>query len=1169
MALSSPPPEAVADALEFTRRAAPEGLTRDQARLYSHVTRLRGGQPGVWWTEANTEEAFGNAVRLTESGRIMRAAGRNDWAHSFRRAAEILELLSALEGLDQVPVALLSAAAYQVGGYPAQALGLLSRAEGTASDSALLRYLLQADFPALEEGLRAVWAVPQRERAGTGEVAALGIIADRMLDEILRVFGVFCAFMRWGQDGRLEAALARMDEIAALMARTASPSAWLLARLTAEVMSGYADAALRRHVDPLLAEVDAEGKVAFERYLRRAYIKRRSLAWPSQVRGIRSMQGGGSFALCTPTGSGKTTIAELGILQSLFALGQEVDPAHAPLVLYVTPTKALAAEVEAKLAGVVRGLSSRTLQVTGLYGGTDWGLSDAWLTTEHPTVLICTQEKAEALVRFLGPLFVHRIRLVVADEAHAVQWPDQQKRFADARALRLESLLSRLLTYGRADRRVIALSAVAGGIENALARWLTGDRTAEAEVEPYRSTRQLVGRLICESGGSFRIEYDLLNSRRLRLSRPDEQPHVPNPFPPVPNWRPDWRKPETALREPTLWAALHSVVAGGDSRQAVLVFVPERAPNLAKAFVDLLEGPWRDLPLPYVFQAPTAGPDASAWARCTAACADFFGIQSYEFRLLQHGIVLHHGKMPPSLGRLLVEVIERQIASIVLATSTLSEGVNLPFETVIFASPMRSGKELDVRSVANTIGRAGRPGYGTEGRALFILPDNQIPVRWRTYDKLIAKLESNPAAVQTPKSPLALALDTIHRHWRRLYPGGTEEQFLAWLEVTAPSEADEEEARDALDALDQMLIAVAAEEEQFALVDGADLEERLKQVWGWSYARHAAREEERLRGYFVHRGLAVQRRLYPETAQRRRMYITSLPPRDARIFLTVYPEIRGRLEEGFDYVKWNGAARADYLERILESLWQVPAFEPDEAPGGEDGSWQATFRWWLRAPNAPQPRTPVAISQWFHHVSTSYLYKAAWGIGNAIGLATFDLHQGELRAPTLEEWPDTGLPWVTLWIKDMLSWGTLDPAAAAALVARCASTRTEAERMAEGYYLSVSGLPANDQLRPSRIREWVDGLSQGARQERPAEPPREIPAVPIPNFPVDGPSEWRVWPVATADRVRWYDAAGYVLAESTDGIDLATRAAALDFWLYPREGRVRSASYLYGADREP
>jgi hypothetical protein len=67
--------------------------------------------------------------------------------------------------------------------------------------------------------------------------------------------------------------------------------------------------------------------------------------------------------------------------------------------------------VESKLTGIMRRLAAERVIVTGLYGGTDWGPTDAWLTADNPTVLICTYEKAEALLRFLGPLFSRRIAL--------------------------------------------------------------------------------------------------------------------------------------------------------------------------------------------------------------------------------------------------------------------------------------------------------------------------------------------------------------------------------------------------------------------------------------------------------------------------------------------------------------------------------------------------------------------------------------------------------------------------------------------------------------------------------------------------------------------------------------------------------------------------------------
>ncbi len=101
------------------------------------------------------------------------------------------------------------------------------------------------------------------------------------------------------------------------------------------------------------------------------------------------------------------------MLDSLYA---DTAPT-APLAIYLVPSRALAAEVEARLAGSIGRVDSQ-LTITGLYGGTEWSLSDAWVTAAGPTVLVSTVEMAEALMRHLGPLLIPRLALVVVDEAH-------------------------------------------------------------------------------------------------------------------------------------------------------------------------------------------------------------------------------------------------------------------------------------------------------------------------------------------------------------------------------------------------------------------------------------------------------------------------------------------------------------------------------------------------------------------------------------------------------------------------------------------------------------------------------------------------------------------------------------------------------------------------------
>jgi replicative superfamily II helicase len=127
--------------------------------------------------------------------------------------------------------------------------------------------------------------------------------------------------------------------------------------------------------------------------------------------------------LCTPTGSGKTTVAECALIGDLFGRhdldsGLQALGDDGALAIYLVPSRALAPEVERRLQEDLADVGSRRLVVTGLYGGTDWGPTDGWLTSTDPTILVCTYEKAEALLRFLGPIFMRRVRTVIIDEAH-------------------------------------------------------------------------------------------------------------------------------------------------------------------------------------------------------------------------------------------------------------------------------------------------------------------------------------------------------------------------------------------------------------------------------------------------------------------------------------------------------------------------------------------------------------------------------------------------------------------------------------------------------------------------------------------------------------------------------------------------------------------------------
>ena len=88
--------------------------------------------------------------------------------------------------------------------------------------------------------------------------------------------------------------------------------------------------------------------------------------------------------------------------------------------------------------------------------------------------------------------------------------------------------------------------------------------------------------------------------------------------------------------------------------------------------------------------------------------------------LLERGLALHHSQLPYPYLELVCRLAEDRCLRICCCTSTLSAGINLPVRTVVLAGatlPDETGsfRELDPLLFHQLAGRAGRPGYETQG----------------------------------------------------------------------------------------------------------------------------------------------------------------------------------------------------------------------------------------------------------------------------------------------------------------------------------------------------------------------------------------------------------------------------------------------------------------------
>ena len=83
--------------------------------------------------------------------------------------------------------------------------------------------------------------------------------------------------------------------------------------------------------------------------------------------------------------------------------------------------------------------------------------------------------------------------------------------------------------------------------------------------------------------------------------------------------------------------------------------------------------------------------------------------KSVILELIKRGIVIHHGSMPLRARYMIERFVNAGYACICFATSTLIQGINMPFDVVLVSNPKFMGsKSKKLLDFKNLIGRAGR-----------------------------------------------------------------------------------------------------------------------------------------------------------------------------------------------------------------------------------------------------------------------------------------------------------------------------------------------------------------------------------------------------------------------------------------------------------------------------
>lgn len=1162
--------------------AIENALTRPQARAYVRCLQTTWQVPTIGWGERESVAQLEDARRLLHAAHIFSTIEGNESTRAidcYRRTGEILEWLAraddGVRGI--VPIELLAAAAYQLGGLPAMASGLLDQIESEHEGVSLYAAFLRADFDKVVQRSAAFWRANPGLTSADAETAIFAAMHGEddapgflwtVTVELVRSLGLIADSLRRGDDERLASAMAKLRAMDDLANRLFSHDAALVIGLMRQVADRYVAASIFTPLRQLAAlRPDRTGRLL--RYARDQFSRNRGILWTSQLHGVDRLLRESSFALCTPTGSGKTLVANLALIKEL--LLSAPGDGLGPLALYIVPSRALAGEVEAKLSSELRG----DVIVTGLYGGADWGITDAWLTSAEPVVLIATVEKADALLRYLGKLLIARISLLIIDEAHQVV-PEASEAtavsFSDHsnRSLRLENLVSRILAQ-RPEVTRIALTAVAGGASGPVARWIEGRAEAQAVGVRYRSTRQVIGVLETAPGSSGQILLDLMNGKPLYLRGQENPVYLPLRFAPMPLLPSQWRNSLNHFNSlSVLWTALH--LAREDQR--ILISVAQEPEQTMRWFSEALAlGAWEAI---VEFERPE-GFLGDRFDEARAACLDYCGADSFEVFLLDRGIATSHGQMPQRLRRLMVEMIDRKICPITVATATLTEGVNLPFDLIFLTSLKRRSwdpvKEepiiapFSTSEFRNLAGRAGRPGAarGVEGMTLVALPtristtapsmkpqapgsvqERQLREWTADYEDLTRRLLAEEQAADTAESPLALLLTRIWRKANELL-GIAPDAFMDWLERTAPGAvsvdagtgASDPTSRlaDAMDELDSVLLTALAESERDdeAAMTPARAEEQLRALWARTFTAVATAQEAWLEAAFIRRGSGIIGHIYPDAGERQRLYQYGFTPWVGRRFEAVAAQILALIAGALDYGALGAEGRIDIFEAIGNLLEGDKGFGFRVRPTLGDQAlldrWNDVLGWWMNEPGANGPDAEN-LRAWQRFVADNLEFRLGVAIGAVVAKAWSDGAPDATITPTLADWKQTtGLPWFGFWARELLRWGTHDPFVAFCLAQGLARTReaATARRPEFDAWLeeNIDEPDGEDLIDPQLFQRWQASLP---RRDAPETPPELF------NADLTGTQGHRqryaVIPIEDGDRTRWLDPAGFELAVS-------------------------------------
>lgn len=617
----------------------------------------------------------------------------------FTKGAECLETIHSLKE-NELPYSnyygLLASLAFYAGFQYSRSFVLIKKFEEETPIASLLSLFLKRNFSELTD-IAEKMVISQRYDDNQLSQADDIEEACGKAFEINIAKSLYCVIQYFytGDESLLDIAKEKLNTLLDIAKLESLVDLWWVARLILIIVDGFAQSSIWKMLGAYI-DLKEENSLARQYVLALIYkqtpVTELFLSQRAVLPQLFSAEQSG-IIVSIPTSSGKTRIAEMAILNALMS-----NPEGK--ILYIAPFRSLAYEIENSLGDL---FATAKIRVSHLYGGSLFTSLDVEELSEA-SIVIATPEKVKAIFRCQQDFF-KELSLVVMDEGHLLGGEQRQV----GNEIFYEELRNFLKGLGC---KYLLLSAVLPNTDD-LSKWLT-DADNNTYHTDWRPSKQICG-ILNWNGVSVSLDWykgNTVSSFNHNFVVRREQPRKP-------------RERTTHYYPKNRVEAIVETARKLESLGSTLIYVPMKksCSTYAEAYAKSLEAEQ-----PYVFK------DNLEHRIFELVCKETYSIPAiYDYAT--KGIFYHNADLFGDVRITLEKLMQSEHPRVIIATSTLSQGVNLGVSTVILSSVSNVGKFISNRDFWNLAGRAGRAFVDEGGKILVTFEYDHKKKKWQNERK--------------------------------------------------------------------------------------------------------------------------------------------------------------------------------------------------------------------------------------------------------------------------------------------------------------------------------------------------------------------------------------------------------------------------------------------------